>query len=65
MNFITGYVKFWIALLGGTASWGITAAEDSLYTQGELWGLLAVIATSLGVLVVENKKPAPRRRARR
>lgn len=48
------YLKFWIALIGGLAGWGISASEDGLYSQPELWALGLVIATAIGVLQAKN-----------
>lgn len=47
-----------IAILGGVSSWGMTAAVDDAITQVELFGLLGVIATALGVYFYPNA-PAP------
>ena len=52
----TRYAKFVMALLGGVSAWGVTAAPDG-YDQPELWGLLAVIATAIGVFAVPNSRP--------
>lgn len=49
------YAKAITALIGALATWGITAAEDSTYTQVELWGGLLAIVTALGVFVVPNE----------
>lgn len=50
------YTKFLIALLGGLASWGATAAPD--YSQADLWGLAAILATALSVFQFPNTPPA-------
>lgn len=52
---MTKYAKAVVALLGALATWGITAAEDGVYTQVELWGALAAVTTAVGVYVVRNK----------
>lgn len=51
------YVKFAIALLGGVASWGATAAADNNITQVELFGLALVLSTALGVFAFPNSPP--------
>ena len=50
---MTKYSKSIIALLGGVATWGATAAPDG-FTVEELFGVLAVIAVALGVYAVPN-----------
>lgn len=52
------YAKAVIALLGAVATWGITAAEDNLYSQVELWGALLAAVTALGVYAWPNQPPA-------
>lgn len=47
--------KALIAFLGALGTWGITAAEDSTYTQAEMWGLCAVVVTGLAVYAYPNK----------
>lgn len=53
------YAKSIVALLLALATWGVTAAEDSVYTQVELWGALLAIATAAGVFFVPNKPDSP------
>lgn len=55
---MTRYSKSIIALLGALATWGVTAAEDNSYTQVELWGLLAALATAVGVYALPNVEPS-------
>lgn len=52
------YAKAIIALLGALATWGITAAEDEVYSQVELWGALLACVTAFGVWAWPNKPPA-------
>lgn len=52
------YSKAVLALLGALATWGITAAEDGIYTQVELWGALLAVATAATVYLVPNSPPA-------
>ena len=52
------YVKALAALIGAVATWGITAAEDGIYTQVELWGAALALATALGVYALPNDRPA-------
>lgn len=52
------YIKSIVALLGGISSWGITAAADDAITQVEIYGLLGVLATVLGVYAFPNTPPA-------
>ena len=54
---MTRYVKTIVAILGGVSSWGITASADNAITQVELYGLLGVIATALGVYAFPNTPP--------
>lgn len=51
------YAKAITALLGALATWGVTAAEDAVYTQMEWWGLLLALATALTVYSVPNRAP--------
>lgn len=51
------YLKTIIAVLGGVSTWGITAAADNAITQVELFGLLGVLSTSLGVYAFPNTPP--------
>ena len=51
------YSKAIIALLGALATWGLTAAEDNVYTQVELWGALAAVVTAVGVYAWPNDAP--------
>jgi 4-amino-4-deoxy-L-arabinose transferase-like glycosyltransferase len=46
---VTRYAKTIVALLGALATWGITAAEDDVYSQVELWGALLAVVTAAGV----------------
>lgn len=55
---MTRYVKTIVAVLGGVSAWGITASADNAITQVELYGLLGVIATALGVYAFPNSPPA-------
>ena len=48
------YIKAIIAVLGGVSTWGITAASDNAITPVELFGLLGVLSTSLGVYAFPN-----------
>lgn len=51
------YIKAIIALLGGVSAWGITAVSDgSSISAAELFGLLGVLATSLGVYAFPNQE---------
>lgn len=50
------YAKTIVALLGALATWGITAGEDSVYTQAELWGGLAAVVTAVGVYFIPNRE---------
>lgn len=52
---MTKYAKSIVALLGASATWGVTAAEDGSYSQVELWGLLLALATALGVYAAKNE----------
>ena len=51
---MASYSKAIVALLGGIASWGLTAGADSQYSSVELWGLLAAVATGIGVYAKSN-----------
>lgn len=51
------YAKAIIALLGALATWGITAAEDNMYTQVEMWGAILAVSTAITVYLVPNKAP--------
>lgn len=51
------YIKTIVAVLGGISSWGITAAADDAITQVELYGLLGILATVLGVYAFPNTPP--------
>lgn len=54
---MTRYTKTIIALLGGISAWGVTAVSDgSNISAAELFGLLGVIATALGVYAFPNKE---------
>ena len=53
---MTKYTKAVVALLGALATWGVTAAEDGLYTQVELWGALLALATAAGVYAFPNRE---------
>jgi hypothetical protein len=57
MNQLPRAAKAIFALIGAVATWGITAAEDGVYTQVELWGALLALATAVGVFVVPNRPP--------
>ena len=52
------YAKAIVALLGAVATWGITAAEDGVYTQVELWGALLAVVTAVGVYAYPNDRPS-------
>ena len=47
------YAKALAALLGGVATWGVTAADHGI-TASEWFGLLAVLATVAGVFAIPN-----------
>ena len=51
------YTKTIVALLGALATWGITAAEDGVYTQVEWWGALLALVTAAGVYAFPNTPP--------
>lgn len=51
------YLKALIAVLGGVSTWGITAASDNSISQVELFGLLGVLSTALGVYAFPNTQP--------
>jgi hypothetical protein len=51
---VTRYTKSIIALIGALATWGVTAAEDGVYSQVELWGALLALATAAGVYALPN-----------
>lgn len=51
------YAKAIFALVGALATWGATAASDGVYDAIELWTLLGVVGTAVGVYVVPNKAP--------
>lgn len=51
---MTRYAKSIVALLGAVATWGVTAGEDSTYTQVELWGALLALTTAAAVFFVPN-----------
>lgn len=51
------YIKFITALLGGISAWGVTAAADNGIDLVELYGLLGVLATALGVFSFPNTNP--------
>lgn len=54
---MTRYVKAIIALLGGISAWGITAVSDGTsISAAEMFGLLGVFATSLGVYAFPNQE---------
>jgi hypothetical protein len=53
---MTRFAKCITALLGGLATWGVTAAPDG-YTDVELWGLCAVVAAALAVYAIPNERP--------
>lgn len=48
------YIKAIIAILGGISTWGITAASDNAITPVEIFGLLGVLSTALGVYAFPN-----------
>ena len=52
------YAKALVALIGAVATWGITAADDGVYTQVELWGALLAAVTAIGVYAYPNERPA-------
>ena len=51
------YAKCLVALLGGLATWGTTAAEGGIQLQ-EWFGVLAVAATAVGVWATPNDPPS-------
>lgn len=51
-----------VALLGALATWGVTAAEDNVYTQVELWGALLALTTAAVVWLVPNKRKSSGKR---
>jgi hypothetical protein len=53
VNKVAVYTKAIVALLGGIATWGATAVTDGI-SANEWFGLLAVIATALGVFAFPN-----------
>lgn len=59
MSNLSKYWKTIIAVLGGTAAWGITAGADNSYSQVELWGLLGAIVTAVGVFAKGNTSDVP------
>lgn len=52
---MTKITKAIVALIGALATWGVTAAEDGVYTQVELWGALLALATAAAVWVAPNR----------
>lgn len=50
------YAKALAALLGGIATWGVTASEGGI-DAAEWFGLLGVIATAVAVFAVPNSTP--------
>lgn len=58
---MTRYAKTIVALLGALATWGITAAEDEVYSQVELWGAVLAVVTAAGVYLTPNRPPRGRR----
>lgn len=57
---MTRYSKAIVALLGALATWGLTAAEDNIYTQVEVWGGVLALATAAGVYLWPNTPPSGR-----
>lgn len=55
---MTRYTKTLVALLGALATWGLTASEDGVYSQPELWGALLALVTAAGVYAAPNRPPA-------
>lgn len=49
------YAKSIVALLGALATWGLTASEDGVYTQVEIWGAVLALSTAAGVWLVPNE----------
>jgi hypothetical protein len=54
-TFLSHSAKALAALVGSLATWGVAAGADGHYTQVELWGLLAVVATTVGTYYVTNQ----------
>lgn len=52
---MTKITKAIVALLGALATWGVTAAEDGVYTQVEIWGAVLALATAAAVWVAPNE----------
>lgn len=51
------YVKTIAAVLGGVATWGITAASNGAIDLAEWFGLLGALGTALGVYAFPNTNP--------
>lgn len=56
MNKFAPHAKAIVALLGALATWGITAAEDNIYTQVEIWGAILALTTAATVWLVPNRE---------
>lgn len=54
---MTRYSKAIFAAIAALATWGVTAAADGVYDQIELWSLLGVLASAVGVYVLPNTPP--------
>lgn len=51
------YSKALFAFIASLATWGVTAAADGVYDPIELWTLLGVAGSTLGVYVIPNTPP--------
>jgi hypothetical protein len=49
------YAKAIAALLGGIATWGVTAATDNAISLVEWFGLVGVVGTAIAVFAIPNK----------
>lgn len=52
------YAKALAALLGGIATWGVTASEDGI-SAPEWFGLVGVIGTAVAVFAIPNTVDDP------
>lgn len=52
------YAKALAALLGGIATWGVTASEDGI-SSPEWFGLVGVLGTAVAVFAIPNRDDQP------